>query len=480
MSLQTPVRQIQARKFFAGFNSAAAWAGVTAFIFMVFGALTVQISVLKDFGISQGEQSSWITITWLTASLVTLPLCLYYRQPLAIGWTIPGLVYMGSLSGQFSLQEFAAADLVAGFLILALGVAGFGSKVIYLVPMPILMGMFGASIIEYETRLVDATVDDVLVAGPMVAAYVLGRLANNRQLPPVGLAVIAGAVMVAVLGRAGHLSVSSTLPSLAVPGLDFNLGAVLSVSLPMVVLVLGIGNVQSLGFMISGGFRAPLNVTTVLIGVMTTVNAVFGGHPTSMARTVTAIVSGRDAGPLDHRYWAAVIAFAGALTVALITGVIVALIGILPAAFVFTMAGLALLGAFQDALTRAFAGSLRLGSVVAFVVTLSTFTGSGNTLRLLGARRRHRDFACTGAGRVARLLGGRDGRRARVSGRAGAPGDARLSYRASVAAEGAAANKRHEATGPLAHDLHALRTLLGDQQVLAVARADRDHQASAL
>jgi benzoate membrane transport protein len=110
---------------------------------------------------------------------------------------------------------------------------------------------------------------------------------------------------------------------------------------------------------------------------MSVLNAIFGGHPASMARTVTAIVSGREAGVLERRYWAAVIAFAGALSVALATGVIVAFIEMLPASFIAAVAGLALLAAFQDAMTRAFSGAVRLGAVIAFVVTLSSFTVAG-------------------------------------------------------------------------------------------------------
>lgn len=360
-----------------GFNAAAAWAGVTAFIFMVFGALTVQISVVEQFPISQAEQSSWITITWLTTSVVTIPMSLYYRQPLAIAWTIPGVVYMGSLASDFTFAEFATANLIAGLAIVALGFAGVSSKLIQLVPMPILMGMFGASIVDYETKLVDATVEDVLIAGPMVAAYLAGRMLNNRQVPPVGLAVIAGAIVIVAFGQTGDFVVDSTLPTFSVPGLDLSIEALLAVTLPMIVLVLGLGNVQSLGFMMSEGYKPPINVMTVLIGVMTSANAVFGGHPASMARTVTAIVSGRDAGALDYRYWAAVVAFVGTASIALATGVIVALIEVLPASFVVVMAGLALLAAFQDAMTRAFSGGLRLGAVIAFVVTLSTFTVAG-------------------------------------------------------------------------------------------------------
>jgi benzoate membrane transport protein len=363
--------------YLAEFRAAAAWAGLTAFIFMVFGALSVQISVLQQFGISESQQSSWITITWLTAGVVSLVLCFYYKQPLAIGWTLPGLLYMGSLSGRFTISEFAGANVIAAGAMFLIAVRGYGSKIIHIVPLPILMAMFGASILEYETRLVDTTVNDVAVAGPMVVAYIAGRLVNNRNVPPVGLAVIAGAVAIVAAGKVGHFTVESALPQLEVPGFSFSIEAALSISVPMVVLVLGLGNVQSLGFMIAEGYKPPLNMVTGVIGVVSGINAVFGGHPAAMARTVTAMVSGGDAGELDQRYWAAIVAFLPALIVALATGFVVAVIAVLPASYVFTMAGLAILVPFQDAMARGFAGVLRLGCVVAFVVTLSPITVVG-------------------------------------------------------------------------------------------------------
>jgi len=243
--------------------------------------------------------------------------------------------------------------------------------------MPILMAMFAASILEYETRLVDTVSDKALIAVPMVAAYVAGRLLEKPRLPPVGLAVIAGAVAIAATGEVGHLTVHSTLPALKSPGFDVSPEAILTVTVPMVVLVLGLGNVQSLGFMMAEGYRPPHNVVTGLIGGITVLNAVFGGHPASLARTGTAMVSGREAGAFESRYWAAFVSMVPALGVGLATGLVVSVINILPAAFIFAMAGLAILGPFQDAMARGFSGSLRLGCTVAFVVTLSSLTLHG-------------------------------------------------------------------------------------------------------
>jgi benzoate membrane transport protein len=239
------------------------------------------------------------------------------------------------------------------------------------------MAMFAASILEYLTRAVEATVDDVLIGGPMVAAYVVGRLLHNPRVPPVGLAVVVGAVAIVVLGEVGTFEVDSALPQFEVVSLEFSLESIFAVTLPMVILVIGLGNIQALGFMISEGYRPPLNAITALIGGMTAVNALLGGHPAAMARTGTAVVAGREAGPIESRYWAALVAITPGIFVALGTGIVVALIQVLPAAYIYVMAGLAILAAFEDAIQKSFTGSLRLGAVIAFVVTLSTFTVAG-------------------------------------------------------------------------------------------------------
>jgi benzoate membrane transport protein len=249
--------------------------------------------------------------------------------------------------------------------------------VIHLIPIPILMAMFSASIVGFVTRMVEATVSDAVIAGPMVAAYVAGRWINKPRVPPVGLAVIAGLLPVMFLGRFGIGAFELAAPQVVVPQMAVSAQAVLTVSLPMVILVLGLGHVQGLGFLAAQGYRVPSDAVTIAVGAMSLLNATFGGHPAAMTRVSSAILAAPDAGPLAGRYWSALVAATLATTVALTTGVIVALIGALPAVYVFTMAGLAILGSFEDALTRAFSGGLRLGATVAFGVTLATFTVAG-------------------------------------------------------------------------------------------------------
>jgi benzoate membrane transport protein len=145
----------------------------------------------------------------------------------------------------------------------------------------------------------------------------------------------------------------------------------------MVVLVLGLGNAQGLGYIVAQGYRVPANHITVAVGLMTIVNALAGGHPAAMTRVSSAMLAGPSAGPFAQRYWAALVAFLLAALVALATGLIVAMIRILPAPYIVTVAGLAIFASFEDALLKAFNGQLRFGAAVAFSVTLSSFALAG-------------------------------------------------------------------------------------------------------
>jgi benzoate membrane transport protein len=116
---------------------------------------------------------------------------------------------------------------------------------------------------------------------------------------------------------------------------------------------------------------------TIVVGLMTIANAFLGGHPAAMARTSSAMLGGSAAGPLEKRYWAAIVAFLPAVAVALSAGVVMALVTVLPAEYILAVAGLAILASFEDALVRSFSGPLKVGASVAFAVTLSSVTIAG-------------------------------------------------------------------------------------------------------
>ena len=358
---------------------AAMWAGLTAFVWYAFGAVPLHIGVSEQLGLSTAQTSSWIFIVWFSGAVSTMAASIYFRQPIPITWTIPGLVYLGTLSNRFSFEELAGANLIAGLLLVALGISGIGGKVMRWLPLPIVMGMFSGSILEYVTRMVTATVADMAVAGTTVGCYLLGRLINNPRLPPVGLAVIGGGVSVALVGTVTFETVEWALPAVVMPGMDFSISAIIAVSLPMVVMAMGLGNIQGLGFLMAQGYSVPVNAVSTVVGVNSVVNALFGGHAATVARTGAAILASPDAGPTSGRYWAAVISAALTIVLAFASTPVASLLNVLPKNYVLALAGVAIISSLQDALEKSFGGKLRFGALVGFVMAATPFAILGIT-----------------------------------------------------------------------------------------------------
>jgi benzoate membrane transport protein len=367
------------RLYLSDFSAAAMWAGITAFVWYAFGAVPLHIAVSGQLGLSTAQTSSWIFIVWLSGAVATIWLSLQFRQPIPITWTIPGLVYLGTLTDRFSFAEIVGANVVAGLLLVALGLLGVGGAIMRWLPLPIVMGMFGGSILTYVIRMVTATVEDVAVAGTAVACYLIGRWIGNPRIPPVGLAVIGGGIAVALVGTVGGKPVEWTMPALAIPDMTFSYSAVIAVSLPMVVLAMGLGNVQGIGFLQAQGYRVPVNTVSTVVGVTSVVNAFLGGHPATVARTGVAILASPESGAVSGRYWAAVVSAGLTIILAFAATPVASLLNVLPKTYIVAVAGLAIVSAFQDALEKSFSGKLRFGAIVGFVVAATPFAILGIT-----------------------------------------------------------------------------------------------------
>jgi benzoate membrane transport protein len=352
---------------------------LTAFVWYAFGAVPLHIAVSEQLDLTTAQTSSWIFIVWSSGAISSIVASLYSRQPIPITWTIPGLIYLGTLADRFSFAEIVGANLIAGLLLLLLGLLGVGGRIMKWLPLPIIMGMFGGSILAYVRRMVTATVEDIVVAGAAVGSYLIGRLIANPRVPPVGLAVIGGGIAVAIVGTAGAASVEWTLPTLTLPEMSFSMAAVIAVSLPMVVLAMGLGNVQGLGFLLAQGYSVPVNAVSTVVGINSVVNAFLGGHPATVARTGVAILASPDAGPVSGRYWAAVISASLTIVMALAATPVASLLNVLPKTYIFALAGLAIVSSLQDALEKSFAGKMRFGALVAFVVATTPFAVLGIT-----------------------------------------------------------------------------------------------------
>jgi benzoate membrane transport protein len=251
-------------------------------------------------------------------------------------------------------------------------------------PLPIVMGMFGGSILDYLLRAVAATLQDLAIAGSVLGGYFVARFFGSARVPPVGLALAAGAVAVFLNLEGGWPGLEWAMPAFAVPGFAFDAAAIAAISLPLVVLAMALGNVQGLGFVLSQGYRVPVDRVSRAVAFASLANALFGGAPATVARTGAAITAAADAGPAAGRYWAVLISSGLTLTLALAALPFASLLAALPKSFLVALAGVALVSSLQDALEKAFGGAMRFGALVAFVVAATPFSLLGVTSAFWG------------------------------------------------------------------------------------------------
>jgi benzoate membrane transport protein len=214
---------------------------------------------------------------------------------------------------------------------------------------------------------------DLKIAAAMTAAFLLvsafPKLA--ARLPPMLIALIAGAAVIALAGSfaPGGLSQGPVLaaPLLQLP--QFSWTAIAELVVPLAVTVLVVQNGQGIAILTAVGHRPPVNAIAVGCGAASVVSAFVGAVSNCLTGPVNAIISG--SGERRTQYTAGVMVGLYAMLFGLVAPLVTRLMLSTPPAFIATLAGLAMLKVLQSAFAVAFQARFALGALVTFLVTVA-------------------------------------------------------------------------------------------------------------
>jgi len=360
------------RQAIADFGGLYAVNAVVAFIFAASAPVAIVLAVGTRGGLSADDLASWLFGSFFLNGLISIGFCWWYRQPLVFFWSIPGTVLVGPALGHLTFPEVVGAFLATGVLMLVLGLSGWVRKAMEAVPMPIVMGMVAGVFLRFGLDLVHAFRDDFWIAAPMTAVFILLSAVPRlgRALPPLIGALVAGAVLVAALGRfegAGVDLFALARPNLYVPA--FSWPAMVELVVPLAITVLAAQNAQGIAVLRAVGHAPPVNAITTACGAGSIVAGMVGTVSTCLTGPVNAIIS--SSGERARHYTAGIfvglLALGFGLAAPLFTRVMLGA----PGAFIATLAGLAMLRILQTAFTVAFKDRFTLGALVTFLVTVA-------------------------------------------------------------------------------------------------------------
>lgn len=368
-------------------NSENIAAGLISTIFGCTGPALVVINAAQTAGFSTADTVTWIFSIYLFGGIFGLLMALYYKIPISGAYTIAGATLMGAALTGFSFNQAVGAFLIAGIIVLVIGLTGLIGKIMKWLPVEIVMAMVGGCMLKFGINIVTYTQKDMIVCGIAILAFLLVPR-FIKKFPGVLAALIAGAIAALVTGKFSGDTGSLTYiaPHFVVPGFSGSL--ILSCSIPLALLIIGAENAQAMGVLKAQGYEVPANAMTVGSGIAGIISAFFGSHSTHVAGPMTAICASEEAGPKEGRYVASVINGVTFALFGLVASYALGFVKLIPIGLTYVLAGLAMINVLLQSFRDAFkSGKFKTGAFFAFIVGTSgvTILGIGSAFWALVA-----------------------------------------------------------------------------------------------
>ncbi len=121
------------------------------------------------------------------------------RLPLPVANSIPGALLFAAIIPVVGLNEALGATLMAGAIALVVGLAGWMSLVMRLIPMPIVMGMVAGVLLKFGTNMVMPLQNALLPASIMILSFFFAAR-YLRRIPPLVVTLVVGVLYMALSG----------------------------------------------------------------------------------------------------------------------------------------------------------------------------------------------------------------------------------------------------------------------------------------
>lgn len=360
------------REILADMTATSVGNAFVALLFAASGPVAVILAAAAQGNLGDELVSSWIFGVFLGNGLLTIFLSWWYRSPQAYFWTIPGTVIAGDALSHLAFAEVLGAYVLTGVLVFLLGWTGLVARVMDALPPQIVMAMVAGIFLRFGLELVDASLADPLIALPMILVFVALTAvpAIGKIAPPVALAAGVGTAVALLSGRLEDGALDSGIiaaPVLTMPA--FSWAATIELVIPLAITVIVVQNGQGVAVLRAAGHRPPVNVAAAASGAASVPLALLGSTPTCLTGPTNALLVAE--GRKQVHYAAAIACGVMSIGVGLIAPAFTGFILAMPAAFIGTLAGVAMFTPLKNAFLAGFSGGASAGALACFIVTFS-------------------------------------------------------------------------------------------------------------
>ncbi|QDQ02258.1 benzoate/H(+) symporter BenE family transporter [Lysinibacillus fusiformis] len=338
------------------------------------GTFILVFQAAKVAGLSPEMTASWIWSISIGVGVTGIWLSYRYREPIITAWSTPGVAFLVSALAVTPYAEAIGAYIISAVAFVILGLSGMFERFVQLIPPGIASGLLAGILLQFGISAFGGAKDDPFLVIVLFTAYILLRRFTSRYAI-VGILVI-GMLYLVSMGKVdfNNIKLAIASPVFVVP--EFSLHALLGVALPLFIITLTGQYMPGMLVLRNDGFKTSANPILIVTGLGSLLTAPFGSHAFNIAAITAAICTGKDAHEDSTKRYIAGIACGVFYIIVGIFGVtLAALFLILPATFIATLAGLALLGTIGSSLANALTNpNGRETALITFLATAANVT----------------------------------------------------------------------------------------------------------
>ena len=349
-------------------------AGLVSVIVNYGGTFILVFQAARVAGLDPALTASWVWSVSIGVGITGLLLSWRFRAPIITAWSTPAAAFL-----VVALQTTPYAEAIGAYLISAagfvvLGLSGCFDRVIRLIPPGVAAGLLAGILLQFGIGAFGGMSIDPLLAGLLILAYVTIKRFTARYAV-VGILVL-GLGFLLIQGRVDleGLELAVAAPVFTLPA--FSLNALLSVALPLFLITLTGQYMPGMLVLRNDGYKTSASPIVTVTGLGSLLMAPFGSHAFNLAAITAAICTGPEAHEDPSKRWIAGIAAGVAYILVGVFGVTLAAVFMaLPATFITTLAGLALLGTIGGSLASALAEPAgREAALITFLAAAANIT----------------------------------------------------------------------------------------------------------
>lgn len=342
-------------------------AGLVSVIVNYGGTFILIFQAAKAAGLSPELTASWVWSISIGVGITGILLSWLSREPVITAWSTPAAAFLITALAAVPYAEAIGAYLLSALAFVILGLTGYFEKLIRFIPPSIASGLLAGILLQFGIGAFSSISIDPVLAIMLFLIYLLAKRISARYA--VVSVLVFGFIFLLLQARIDFSGFALQLASPVFTAPEFSVNALLSVALPLFLITMTGQYMPGLLVLRNDGYQTGLRPILSLTGLGSLVMAPFGSHAFNLAAITAAICTGPESHPDPSKRWIAGIAAGIFYILVGIFGVtLAALFTAFPAAFISTLAGLALLGSIAGSLANAMSDSAaREASLITFL-----------------------------------------------------------------------------------------------------------------